>query len=139
MIRGHCSAQHRYFVTEPSSPWVDQKPVIRDVKFNGGLGKTGLPVLSWIRLALTFCALAVVVWGPLIYWGQQQHRHYDHLREAIQMGLSAAQEGLSQERLKTRLEQWYRNLPYFRRRFKEELMVVADATFTGATQNQMTL
>jgi hypothetical protein len=53
------------------------------------------------------------------------------------MGLSAAQKGLSEERLTTRLEEWYRDLPFFRRRLKQELIVVAEATFTGATQKQM--
>jgi hypothetical protein len=127
-----------YFITEPSSPWVDQKPVIRGVKFNGGLGKTGLPVLTWIVVYLVFFGSLGVVAGLLFFSSQWlQHRHYDQLREVIQMGLSAAQEGLSKERLTTRLEEWYRNLPFFRRRLKQELIVVAEATFTGATQNRM--
>jgi hypothetical protein len=128
-----------YFITEPSSPWVDQRPVIRGIKFNGGLGKTGLPVLSWILAGLVTFGLVGVVLGLVFYWGRRlQHSHYDQLREVIQMGLSAAQEGLSKERLKTRLEEWYSNLLLFRRRLKQELMVVAEATFTGATPPQMT-
>jgi hypothetical protein len=89
-----------YFITEPSSPWVDQKPVIRGIKFNGGLGKTGVPVLSSILAMLVTLALCCVVCGLVFYLGRQlQHSHYDQLREVIQMGLSAAQEGLSKERL----------------------------------------
>jgi ABC-type multidrug transport system fused ATPase/permease subunit len=129
-----------YFITEPSSPWVDQKPVIRGVKFNGGLGKTGVPILmGWVLPWLAAAAVCAVIGVPLFYWGQhQKYRHYDQLREAIRMGLSAAQEGLPNEQLKARLEEWYRNIPFFRRRLKEELMVVADAAFTGAPQSQMT-
>jgi hypothetical protein len=127
-----------YFITEPSSPWVDQKPVIRGIKFNGSLGKTGLPVLSWIWGGLVTFVSMGMVGGLSLYWGRRlQHSHYDQLREVIQMGLSAAQKGLSKERLTTRLEEWYRDLPFFRRRLKQELIVVAEATFTGATQKQM--
>jgi hypothetical protein len=127
-----------YFITEPSSPWsAPQGQFLQSITFNGGLGKTGVPVLT--LPLLMGCAFGGVVWVPLLYWGrQQQHRHYDQLREVIKMGLSAAQEGLSKERLKTSLEEWYRNLPFFRRRLKEELMIVAEAAFTGATQNHMT-
>jgi hypothetical protein len=128
-----------YFITEPSSPWVDQKPVIRGIKFNGGLGKTGVPVLSSILAVLVTLALCCVVCGPLFYLGRQlQHSHYDQLREVIQMALSAAQEGLSKERLTIRLEEWYSNLPFFRRRLKKELMIVGEAAFTEASQTQMT-
>jgi hypothetical protein len=35
-----------YFITEPSSPWVDQKPSIRVIKFNSGMGRTGL-LIAW--------------------------------------------------------------------------------------------
>jgi hypothetical protein len=32
-----------YCITEPSSPWGDQKPVVRSVRSDGGLGKEGPP------------------------------------------------------------------------------------------------
>jgi hypothetical protein len=130
-----------YFITEPSSSWpAPQGQFLPGIKFNGGLGKIGIPVLPvLLQLVLMGCVFGGVILVPSFYWGRQlQHRHYDQLREVIKMGLSAAQEGLSKERLKTRLEEWYRNLPFFRRRLKEELMIVAEAAFTGATQNHMT-
>jgi hypothetical protein len=122
-----------YFITEPSSPWVDQGSFIKGIKFNGGQGKTGVPALTWIWPLLLGCAFWGVFWVPLFYWArQQQHRHYEQLREVIQLGFSAAQKGLSNERLKTQLEEWYRNIPFLRRRLKEELMIVAEAVFTEA-------
>jgi hypothetical protein len=81
-----------YFITEPSSPWVDQKPVIRGVKFNGGLGKTGTPWLSWLLVNLLVFAVVGVMYVGLYYRLRRgRAAYYDYFSETVRMGLSAAQ------------------------------------------------
>jgi hypothetical protein len=121
-----------YFITEPSERWADQKPVVRGVKYDGGLGKTGAP---WFRLAplalLTFAPLGVLFAG-LEYWQRRARAaYYDYYSEAARMGVAAAQEGLSEKQLRSRVEQCRRTLPWFRRPGKEYLARSALAGFTG--------
>ncbi len=110
-----------YFVTKPSSPWVDQGAFIKGIKFNGGLGKTGTPWLHWI-LAFLMLGTWCVVWGVgLKYMIRRTNaRHYRHLREAIQLGSGAAHEGLSEERLKARIEEWYGKIAFLPKTVKED-------------------
>jgi hypothetical protein len=120
-----------YFITEPSSPWVDQKPVVRSVKFDGGLGKTGVPWLPEVGLFLAFVAgfgiLILVV--ELLTKGQRE-AYYTRLREAIQLGLEAAREGVSQERFDARLEERYGKA----RQNKRALLTAAKSAFAWGGQ-----
>jgi hypothetical protein len=80
-----------YFITEPSSPWVDQKPSIRVIKFNGGMGKPGTPWLPWLLINLVALAVAGVMFLGLSSWLRRGYAaYYGYLGEAIQRGLSAS-------------------------------------------------
>jgi hypothetical protein len=125
-----------YFTTEPSSREVDQKPVIREAKFKGGLGSPREPILRTWGLFLALCA----VWSGLCflfayYSGQRQRiRALAYLTEAIQRGHSAAQEGVSEDRLRQRVEEWHRTLPFYSRPRNETLITCAQTAFAGARQ-----
>jgi ABC-type branched-subunit amino acid transport system substrate-binding protein len=79
-----------YFLTEPSSPWSDYSQFIRDIKFNGGKGKTGIPWLYWLLTFLMGGAIAGVMIAGINYWARRDHQSFnDRLGEAIQLGASA--------------------------------------------------
>jgi hypothetical protein len=63
-------------------------------------------------------------------------RHYRHLREAIQLGSGAAHEGLSEERLKARVEEWYGKITFLPKVTKEELLIAAEAAFRGQLKSR---
>jgi hypothetical protein len=94
-----------YFITEPSSPWVDQKPSIRVIKFNSGMGRTGLLILFfWVAPVLLFTVLTGITIVGINYWARRERQSVnDRLREAIQLGASARQEGVAAELLNTRV------------------------------------
>ena len=126
-----------YFTTEPSSPWVDQRPVIRDIKSHDGLGKPGVPIL---RIQVPSFLAAIAVWAlfliPLYHLARWHRRGYEgRYNEAIQWGMSAAQEGLSEEQLQARVEERRNAMPFFGRPGKTFLTLVAQAAFTGARQS----
>jgi hypothetical protein len=127
-----------YFTMDPSSPGVDLKPSIRGpVKFNGGMGSTGLPVLFFwgpqLLMLIVFTSVTAVGVYYLPRWGLNT---YDNsFREAVQMGSSAAQQGISKEALDTRIEAWRKTLPILNRPRKETLITCAQAAFEGAKQN----
>jgi hypothetical protein len=126
-----------YFITEPSSPWPAlQGQFLQGIKFNGGLGKTGAPWLPWLLVNL----LAVAVVGGMyvgLYYQVRRERaiSYDYFSETVRMGLSAAQEGLSEAQLRTRVEAYRRTIPWLRRPGKEYLIRSAQAGVAGARQS----
>jgi hypothetical protein len=125
-----------YFITEPSSPWVDQKPVIRSIKFNGGLGKTGVPWLPWFLFNLLVVAVVGGMFVGISYWSRRgRATYYGYFSETIRRGLSAAQQGLSEEQLRTRIEEYRQTIPLLRRPSKEHLIRSAQAAFVGARQS----
>jgi hypothetical protein len=122
-----------YFVTKPSSPWVDQGSFIQGIKFNGGLGKTGTPWLPWLVVNLSGFAVVggICVW--LSSWLlMTRATYYGYFSETVRMGLSAAQGGLSDEQLRMRVEHYRQTIPWFRRPSKEHLIRSAQAAFAGA-------
>jgi hypothetical protein len=125
-----------YFTMEPSSPWVDQRPSIRVIKFNNGMGKTGLPVLFfWVPPVLLFIVLSGVMIIGINYWARRDRQSFNNrLREAIQLGASARQEGVLAEQLNMRVENFHQALPFYRRSWKATLIACAQAAFTGARQ-----
>jgi hypothetical protein len=123
-----------FFLTQPTLPWSPQDQFIR-IKFNGGLGKTGLPWRHWVLLLVVFGIFFGAVQVGLWYLGRKVDANYSHqLREAIQLGFSAAQEGISAEQLKTRVEDWYRKISVFKKPRQVGVMTAAEAAFTGANQ-----
>jgi hypothetical protein len=125
-----------YFITEPSSPWVDQKPSIRVIKFNSGMGRTGLPILFfWVPPVLLFTVLTGITIVGINYWARRERQSFnDRLREAIQLGASARQEGVAAEQLNTRVENFHQVLPFYRRPWKDTLIACAQAAFTEVRQ-----
>ena len=124
-----------YFTTEPSSPWVDQKPVIRGIKFNGGLGKTGTPWTLWLLINTPAFGVAVGIWAWIHYRLRRwEVAYYDYYSAAVRMGVSAREEGLSEEQLQTRVEAYRQTLSFFRRPGKQHMIRSAQAGFTGASQ-----
>jgi hypothetical protein len=127
-----------YFITEPSSPWVDQKPVIRGIKFNDGLGKTGTPWLPWLLINLLTLAVVGGFFVGLEYISRMVRAgYYDYFSEAVRMGVSAAEEGLSEEQLRTRVEAYHQTIPWTRWPGKEHLIRSAQAGFAGARQRHI--
>jgi hypothetical protein len=126
-----------YFITEPSSPWVDQKPSIRVIKFNGGMGRTGAPVLT--ALVPTFLTIAIplgVVWILAYYFGERsRHQYGNRVCQAIQLGVSAAQEGLTSEQLDAQVEKRRETMPFLNTPSKKLLMLYSHTAFEGAKQN----
>jgi hypothetical protein len=120
-----------HFITEPPLHWSEpQGQFIRGIKFNGGQGKTGIPWLYTLLGDGLAGAIAGVVLGPLyyfLYWSREAY--YDCLREAIQLGLSAAREELSEEQLKARSEARYGRMI---RVNGKALMKAAEVAFTEA-------
>jgi hypothetical protein len=128
-----------YFITEPSSPWVDQKPVVRGIKFSGGLGKTGAPWLPWLLINLLTLAVGGGIFVGLNYWMRKVFAaYYDYYSETVRIGVSAAQEGLSEEQLRMRVEQYRQTIPWIRRPGKEHIIRSALAGFAGARQSPHT-
>jgi hypothetical protein len=125
-----------YFITEPSSPWVDQKPSIRVIKFNSGMGRTGLPILFfWVPPVLLFTVLTGITIVGINYWARRERQSFnDRLHEAIQLGASARQEGVAAEQLNTRVENFHQVLPFYRRPWKDTLIACAQAAFTEVRQ-----
>jgi hypothetical protein len=126
-----------YFITQPSLRWSAQVDFIRGITFNGGQGKTGTPWLPWVLwVLLPLVVFAVVAWVSIQYTQRwQQCKDDTQVCEAIQMGLSAAQEGGSEEQPRARVEEWYETIPFFRKPSsprKESLITFAQAAFTGA-------
>jgi hypothetical protein len=126
-----------YFLMEPSSLSADQKPVVREIKFNGGLGKTGEPILrTWGLLLASFALWGGICFAVAYYRGRRQRiRYLSYLTGAIQRGHSARQEGISDEQLRTWVEEWYKTLPFLTRPRLETLITCAQATFEGANQS----
>jgi hypothetical protein len=122
-----------YFITESSERWADQKPVVRGVKYDGGLGKTGAPWFRWAVKSLLILAPLGVLFAGLEYWQRGARVAYDDAySEAVRRGVAAAQEGLSEEQLRARVEQYRRTIPLLRRPSKEYLAKSAQAGFTAA-------
>jgi hypothetical protein len=125
-----------YFTTEPSSPWVDQRPVIRGIKFNGGLGRTGTPWLPWLLVNFLTVAVGGGIWVGLYYWIRRGYAtYYEYFSETLQKGFSAAQEGLSEAQLRTRVDEYRKTISWFRRPGKEYLIRSAQAAFARAKQH----
>jgi hypothetical protein len=127
-----------YFTIEPSSPWVDQRPVIREIKFDGGQGKERGPYLRSWGLAVAVGAVFAGVWSLLMnFMGRRQRvRYLNYLTEAIQRGHSARQEGLSDGQLRARVEEWHKNISLLTRPRLDTLMTCAQAAFTGGNLAQ---
>jgi hypothetical protein len=125
-----------YFFTEPSSRWADYKPTIRDIKFNHGHGETGIPFLRiWVPAFLWAVLFWAAISVPLYFLAKRlQHPFVNRFREAIQMGISTRQEGLSEEQLLVRLEEWYKTLPFLNRPRRQTLIACAQAAFEGVKQ-----
>lgn len=126
-----------YFITEPSLPWGDYSQFIRDIKFNGGKGTTGTP---WVLTILAYLIAAVivgVVFGALhflVFRGS--HKVFnDRLREAVQLGVFARQEGISAEELNTKVEKFHQTISVWKKPSKDTLVTCAQAAFEGTKQN----
>jgi hypothetical protein len=125
-----------FFTLEPSSPWVDQKPAIRAIKFNGGMGRTGSPILGpWIVFIFVASVLCYTLYVGLDYWARRDRQFSNnYMREAIQMGASAREEGISAEQLNTRVENFHQTLSVHRRPRKDTLIACAQAAFERVKQ-----
>lgn len=123
-----------FFITEPSSPGVDHGSFIRDIKSNHGRGKTGTPILRiWVPSLLIAGVVWLVIWLLSNYLARRHLSNYHaQLIGAIQRGLSARQEGVSEEQLRVRVEEWHKLIPLFSRPRRETLIACAHAAFTGA-------
>jgi hypothetical protein len=124
-----------FFITEPSSPWADQKPVVRDLMFDGGLGKEGPPWIprEWREIWPLLAALVLFVGTVLVLFrlGRRQKGTLNtRLREAIQLGLTSARDGVSQEQFNSTVEERFgRVLDY-----KQALMTAAQTAFAWGGQ-----
>jgi hypothetical protein len=122
-----------YFITEPSSPWVDHGSFIRGITFDGGQGKTGIPWLHSILAYLIAGALAGIILVPFYYFTQWQRRKFQgQLRETIQLGLFARQEGLTQEQLHAMVEERYPKVRWYIG--KQPMITAAQAAYEGGKQ-----
>jgi hypothetical protein len=124
-----------FFITEPSSPWVDQKPVVRDLMFDGGLGKEGPPWLprEW-REVWPFLAF-LAVFGAIVLVAERMGRRQSEvfcgrLREAVQLGVEAARRGVSPERFNVGIEERYGKA----RHNKQAQMTAAQTAFAWGGQ-----
>ncbi len=130
-----------YFAIKPSLPWSEHGQFIRGIKFNGGQGKTGKPFLAVFTLiAISFVTTII---GAVIsfYLSKrfilesysdrlpgQVRAFYANLDGAIQLGLSAAEQGLSEEQFHTMMEERYGKVTFR----KQSLIVAAQAAFAKA-------
>jgi hypothetical protein len=126
-----------YFITEPSSPRAEPPgQFIRSIKFKGGLGKTGTPWFPWRLVDLLALAVGGGMLVGLDYWLRRvRATYYDHYSETVRMGVSAAQEGVSREQLRTRIEEYRKTIPLLRRPGKEHMLRSAQAAFAGVKQS----
>jgi hypothetical protein len=126
-----------YFITEPSERWVDQKPVVRSIKFDGGLGKPGAPILrTWVLPFLVVSIGWAAIMALTHYWAERQQSTINaQYVEAIQRGHSAAQEGASEEQLLARIEEWHKRLSRWLRPRKDLLISCAQAAFAAVRQS----
>jgi hypothetical protein len=110
-----------YFITEPSSPWADQKPIVRSLKFNGGLGRSEPPLLPavLIFLAIALVPTALFLGFRFLYFGNPRENYRAAYRDAIRFGLSAAWDRLLEAQMKTTAEEQYR-----RRTLRERMAVI---------------
>jgi hypothetical protein len=123
-----------YFITEPTSPLFEPGQFIRGIRFIGGQGKTGMPVLFQLLIGGFFLVLAAV-YIPLFFFGRKtRESSHNALCEVIQMGQSTAQTGGSEEQLRTRVEEFRQTIPFLRRPSKEQLIRCAETAFRGLTQ-----
>ena len=124
-----------YFVTKPSSPWSNYSQFIQGIKFNGGKGKTGTPWLYGLPSFLLGVVVAGVIIAGLSYWARKDRRSFNNrLVEAIQLGASARQEGVSSEQLNTRVENFHQALSFLRKSWKDTLIACAQAALTEVRQ-----
>jgi hypothetical protein len=126
-----------YFVTNPSPPGSELGQFIRRIKFNGGQGKTGEPLLAIVVVA----TLALIVWVITVFLmlrvirrrqSRQFGAFYDELGAAVQLGLTAAQKGLSGEEFHTMIMERYGKVTFRR----GSLARAAQAAFMGTRQHE---
>ena len=69
------------------------------------MGRTGLLILFfWVAPVLLFTVLTGITIVGINYWARRERQSVnDRLREAIQLGASARQEGVAAELLNTRV------------------------------------
>jgi hypothetical protein len=73
------------------------------------------------------------IWVGVYYWIRRGFAtYYEYFSETVRRGLSAAQEGLSDEQLRTMVAEYRKTIPWFRRPSKEHLIRSAQAAFAGA-------
>src|SRR5262244_2010563 len=105
-----------FFITAPSSPWVDYGSFIRSITSDHGPVTTGAPKLRILPPLLPFLIFSGALVISSYYLSRWQRRHYDaQLSEAIQLGHSFAKEGLSEEQLNVKVEERRKAIPFFLR------------------------
>jgi hypothetical protein len=126
-----------YFITEPSSPWLDYGSFIRSITSDHGPLKTGVPMFRMLFPILLLYGIALVVMLVAAhYLGRWFQRHYDaRLSEAIQLGHAAAQEGLSEEQVNVKVAERHQAWPFFRRGSKRLQTLCAQTAFACARQS----
>jgi hypothetical protein len=126
-----------YFITKPSSPGFEPGQFIRGIKFKGGQGKTGIPVLyrGLFLLAGGVLGVGVPAAFHFLVGKKMREAYYDRLGEIIQLALEARQEELSKEQLDIRVEERRRKMPFFNRPRKEPMLRYARVAFTAAGQH----
>jgi hypothetical protein len=122
-----------YFITAPSSPWADYASFIRSITSDHGPVKTGIPTLRTLPPLLLPIVVLGAIWGGAYYVGGWNQHHADaRLSDAIQLGHSAAQEGLSEEQVTAKVEEQHRAAPFLRKGSKRLQILCAQSACAAA-------
>jgi hypothetical protein len=106
-------AVYLYFATKNPSVLNLPSSFVSTIKFKGGKGKTVEPVFTAIGFAIL--ALIVGFLTSIILDKVQFESHYRKLENSIKLGLTLANEGLSEDEVKENLEKEYKKVGFRKR------------------------
>jgi hypothetical protein len=122
-----------FFILAPSSPRANYTSFIQSIKSDHGLITTGVPTLRVLPYYLRVLVFSIPAFLLAYYLAQWQNRNVAaQLCEAMELGYSAAQEGISEEQLNIKVEEKNKAIPYIRRGRKHLPILCAQAAFAAA-------